>query len=164
MSIVLIGMPGSGKTTVSRILSKNLNLDVVDTDELIVRKYGAICDIFEQLGEQAFRNFETEIVKEVASCDKIISVGGGCVMREENIAAFRAANAKIIYLRAGLQTLAGRLSGDDNRPLLKGNAEEKLKKLLDERAEIYEFTADFTVDTDGVSPEDVAKKIAENLP
>lgn len=161
MSIVLAGMPGSGKTTVSKLLAEKLKAELLDTDEIIVSRYGAISDIFAQFGEEAFRNFETEVVKEVAAKDAIISVGGGALLRKENCAAFKSARAKIVFLRAQYETLLSRLQGDNTRPLLQGDTGARLKKLLEERTPLYEAVADITIDTDGIAPEVVAEKIAE---
>lgn len=161
MSIVLAGMPGSGKTTVSKLLADKLKVGVLDTDEIIVSRYGAISDIFAQFGEEAFRNFETEVVREVAAKDAIISVGGGALLREENCAALKSARAKIVFLRAQYETLLSRLRGDTTRPLLQGDTGARLQKLLEERTPLYEAVADITIDTDGIAPEVVAEKIAE---
>lgn len=161
MNIILAGMPGCGKSTVSRILGKKLGFRVVDTDELIVEKYGAISEIFEKFGEECFRNFETQVVKDVASLDNlVISTGGGCLLREENRALFKSCG-KIVFLRTGINTLSVRLEGDTSRPLLKGDMKGRLEKLMHERAPIYENSADIVIDTDNAAPEDVADKITE---
>ena len=161
MNIILAGMPGSGKSTVARILGKKLGFSVVDTDELIVEKYGAISDIFEKFGEECFRNFETQVVKGVASFDnQVISTGGGCLLREENRALLKSCG-KIIFLRTQIQTLSSRLTGDTSRPLLKGDMKSRLEKLIAERTPIYENCADVIIDTDKFAPEEVADKITE---
>lgn len=161
MNIILAGMPGCGKSTVARILGKKLGFRVVDTDELIVEKYGAISEIFEKFGEECFRNFETQVVKDIASYDNhIVSTGGGCLLREENRALFKSCG-KIIFLRTQLNTLSERLKGDTTRPLLKGDMKSRLEKLLKERAPIYENSADIVIDTDALTPEEVADKITE---
>ena len=161
MNIILAGMPGCGKSTVARILGKKLNFRVVDTDELIVEKYGVISEIFEKFGEECFRNFETQVVKEIVSLnDLVVSTGGGCLLREENRALFKSCG-KIVFLRTKIATLSQRLQGDASRPLLKGDMQERLQTLMRERAPIYENSADIVIDTDGVSPEEVAEKITE---
>lgn len=161
MNIVLVGMPGSGKTTVSRALSALTGVKLYDTDEEIVKKYGAINDIFENYGEQAFRNLETEAVRKVSELDGvIISTGGGCIMREENTRLFKR-NGKIVFLRTTLSTLIKRIDGNTDRPLLKSGAVEKMTELLKVRTPVYEAAADYTVDTDGLSPEEIAKIISE---
>lgn len=161
MNIILAGMPGCGKTTVSRILGKKLNFRVVDTDELIVEKYGVISEIFEKFGEECFRNFETQVVKEIVTFDNlVVSTGGGCLLREENRALFKSCG-KIIFLRTEIGTLSNRLTGDTTRPLLKGDMKDRLQTLMRERAHIYENSADIVIDTDTVTPEEVADKITE---
>lgn len=161
MNIILAGMPASGKTSVSRALSKLTGREVYDTDEKIVEKYGAISEIFENYGETAFRNLETEEVKNASALDNlIISTGGGCVLREVNV-AFLKTNGKIVYLRTSLQTLLSRVNGDSTRPLLKGGAEEKMKKLFAERTPVYESISDEIIDTDGKTVEEIASGIAE---
>lgn len=161
MNIILAGMPGCGKTTVARILGKKLGFSVVDTDELIVEKYGAISEIFEKFGEECFRNFETQVVKDIASLENcVVSTGGGCLLREGNRALFKSCG-KIIFLRTQIKTLSERLEGDTTRPLLKGDTKSRLEKLIKERAPIYESSADIVIDTDGISPEELADKITE---
>lgn len=161
MNIVLAGMPGSGKTTVGVELSKRLGREFIDTDGLIVEKYGAISDIFSKYGEEYFRRLEREAVKEAAaSKNAVISTGGGCLADKKNVLEFRACG-KIIYLKAEIGELARRLRGDDTRPLLKGDAEANLQSIYKRRAHIYEQAADYTVITDGLSPEQIAEKITE---
>lgn len=161
MNIILAGMPGCGKSTVARILGKKLNFSVVDTDELIVEKYGVISEIFEKFGEECFRNFETQIVKEITTMENcVVSTGGGCLLREQNRTLFKSCG-RIIYLRTKIDALSKRLEGDATRPLLKGDMQGRLQKLMQERAPIYENSADIVVDTDPLTPEEVANKITE---
>ena len=163
MNIILAGMPASGKTTVSRVLAEKLKVKLVDTDEVIVKKFGAICDIFASFGEEVFRNMETEIVRTVSTqSGLIISSGGGCLLREENVKLFKN-GGKIVYLRAKLSTLLNRVEGDTTRPLLSGDKQEKMKALLLKRSPIYEAAADLTVDTDGLTPEQIADNIIKEL-
>lgn len=163
MNIILAGMPASGKTTVGKILAANKNMSLVDTDEIIVSSHGEINNIFKERGEEYFRNLETQAVK-TASGKKnaVISTGGGCLMRRENAAMLKK-GGKIVYLRTGLDALVERTQGDTTRPLLKGGAKERLKTLMSQRSAVYEREADIIVDTDGLSPELVAKRITELL-
>lgn len=167
MNIILAGMPACGKSTVARALAKLTGAEVYDTDEKIVEKYGAINEIFANYGEAAFRNLETEEVKKACAMDNlIISTGGGCILRGENVLLLKngcngGSGGKIVYLRTSLNTLLSRVNGDGSRPLLKGGAEEKMKKLFAERAPVYEQAADVITDTDGLGPEEIASKIAE---
>lgn len=163
MNIILAGMPASGKTTVSRVLSEKLRLKLVDTDEEIVKKFGAICDIFASFGEEVFRNMETEVVKSVsAQSGLVISSGGGCLLHEENVKLFKN-GGKIVYLRAQLSTLLSRVEGDTTRPLLSGDKKEKMQSLLLKRSPVYEAAADLTVDTDGLTPEQIADNIIKEI-
>ncbi len=161
MNVALIGMPLGGKTSVARALSRLTGAECYDTDGKISEKYGAISDIFAQYGEEAFRNLETEELKKACALKNvIISTGGGCVLRSENITLLKT-GGKIVYLRAELKTLLSRINGDTSRPLLSGGAEDKIKKLFADRTPIYERAADIVIDTDGLSPEEIARSIAE---
>lgn len=161
MNIVLAGMPGCGKTTVGKALAKKLGWEFIDTDGLIVEKHGDISAIFSRYGEEYFRELERHAVEEAAkSSSAVISTGGGCLINPQNVQIFRE-HGKIIYLKTEIRELVRRLQGDDTRPLLKGDAEENLKNLYARRAHIYEQAANFTVATDGLSPEQIAEKITE---
>jgi len=129
-----------------------------------VDKYGKISDIFEYYGEAHFRKLETEIVKELAKKDElVISTGGGLVLKKENNEVLQE-NGKIVFLRATLDTLAKRLNVDGERPLLQTSTEnirDRLARLLKERSPIYEHVADYIVDVDGKTPEEIAKEVVE---
>src|SRR5438105_407154 len=114
MTLCLIGYRGSGKTTTGRLLAGRLSLTFVDTDEWIVRQAGkTIKEIFEQSGEQAFRDIETRVVREVCQLDDVvISFGGGALDREENREAVKDAGRKLIYLRCAPAELLRRIRND----------------------------------------------------
>lgn len=161
MNIVLAGMPGCGKTTVGAVLSKKLGWKLIDTDALVVEKYGNISDIFATRGEEYFRKLECGAVEYAAAQnDAVISTGGGCLINQMNVNTFRR-HGKIIYLKTEIEELLRRLKDDDTRPLLKGDAAANLKNLYARRAHIYEQAADYTLSTDGLSPDAIAEKIME---
>lgn len=161
--VALTGMMGSGKSAVGRILAVRLGVPFVDLDETIEAGEGrSIAEIFEGDGEEAFRAIESAHL--AGACVRpraVISTGGGVVLRAENRAALRRWGI-VVYLRAAASTLAARLSGTERarRPLLAGaDAEERLLALLASRRPFYE-EADLVVDTDGLTPEEVAALIA----
>ncbi len=162
MNVILCGMMGAGKTTIGVKIAERTSLRWYDTDVMITDKHGKIADIFEYYGEEYFRQLETNIVKELSGQDGlVISTGGGLVLKEENNKLLQA-NGKIVFLRATLETLAARLNLDATRPLLKSETEniyDRLKKLLKERMPVYESVADFIVDVDGKTPDEVADEI-----
>ena len=162
MNIILCGMMGVGKTTVGVQVALLTNRRLVDTDEVITRRHGAISDIFKQHGEGYFRALETETVKELSKEDGlIISVGGGLVLKEENTSLLKE-NGKLIYLRATTQTLIDHLKTDAGRPLLQGGEEElstRIIRLMEERSPVYERVADCILDVDNKTAEEVAKEI-----
>ena len=162
MNIVLCGMMGSGKTTVGIHLALLSDKSWVDTDNLIEKNHGDIANIFKRFGENYFRNLETETVEELVQEDNlVISVGGGLVMREENVELLKE-NGKIFYLRASAETLAERLKEDTARPLLKKNGEsvlETLTNMLETRAPIYESVADYIIEVEGKEPGQIALEI-----
>ena len=162
MNIILCGMMGAGKTTIGIKIAESTTLRWYDTDGLIVDKYGKISDIFEYYGEAHFRKLETEIVKDLAEKDLlVISTGGGLVLKKENNELLQK-NGKIVFLRAGIETLVQRLKVDENRPLLQTSTEtirDRLARLLKERTPVYEKSADYIVDVDGKESEEIAKEI-----
>lgn len=160
MNIVLAGMPGSGKTTLAREF-QNRGRIVADTDEEIVRRHGEIKKIFDEYGEEYFRDLESQAVLSLSSLDNaVIATGGGCLMRESNVNALKE-NGKIVYLRSRMETLLKRVRGGEGRPLLYGNAAAALEKLYSQRSPVYEWAADLIIDTDELTPEQTADKITE---
>lgn len=151
-NIVLTGMPGSGKSTVGKLLNVE-GFEFVDTDAEIEARCGcSIKELIAKKGEGYFRDLETEVIRQVSkeSC-QIISTGGGAILREENVRCLKR-NGKVFYLEAGLD----RLQATDDRPL--SDTREKLEKLYQERKSIYEKTADIKVPDLG-SPEEEAEYI-----
>jgi len=151
-NIVLTGMPGSGKSTVGKGLNVE-GFEFIDTDAEIEKRCG--CTIKEWIdakGEKAFRDLESEVIRDVSSsCCRIISTGGGAVLREENIRCLKR-NGRIFYLDAALQ----RLRATDDRPL--SDTDEKLAALYAKRLGVYQATADVIV-PDMATPEDEAAYI-----
>ena len=152
LNIVLVGMPGSGKTTIGTSLAQLTGRKLVDTDAEIVKKVGkSIPEIFETVGEVAFRTYETDVIKKVgASSGLVISTGGGAILNPENHAHLRQ-NAIVIFLERHLDQLDRSL-----RPLSGGS----LKKMYDERLPIYKKIADVTV-INNQSPPAVTQKVRE---
>ena len=161
MNIVLCGMMGSGKSTIGRVIAKNINSTFCDTDEVIEKKHGKISDIFAHHGESYFRELESETVKEISLLDGlVIATGGGLVLRSENVTLLKE-KGKIVFLRARLETLEKRLQADTTRPLLQAEdgLRSRLDNLLTARTPIYERVADYTVDVDEKSAEEIALAI-----
>ena len=164
MNVVLCGMMGCGKSTVAERFSQLFGAPSVDTDKIIEERFGSINGIFAAHGEAYFRDIEAEITAETSKkySNAVISLGGGCVLRSENVKNLKA-TGKIFYLRAQAQTLIERLKGDTSRPLLRGGLEERVDKILAERSQVYESVADFIIDTDGLTPTEIAQKIKEAI-
>ena len=162
MNLVLCGMMGAGKTTVGERLAQRIGRRFYDTDSLIEEKHGKILDVFERYGEKYFRGLETELVTALAQRDNlVIATGGGLVLKEENSALLQK-SGKIVFLRATLNTLTDRLRADIERPLLQtssGNLRERLTALMEERTPIYERVAEYIVDVDNKTPEEIVREI-----
>ena len=160
MLITLCGFMGSGKTTVGKVLADFLGCPFLDLDDLVVKKAGkSIPEIFAEDGEPAFRVMEAQVlrktVEKYAESTAVLALGVGAVMTPAS-ASLLHGKTDCIYLRATLETLSARLEGETaGRPL----ADDSLAARLAEREPVYEETAHVTVDTDGLSPEEVADEI-----
>ena len=160
MMIALTGFMGSGKTTVGKVLADFLGCPFMDLDDLVVKKAGkSIPDIFAQDGEPAFRQLEAQVlrktVEKYAESTAVLALGGGAVLAPSS-AALLHEKTVCIYLRASLETLLTRLEGETaGRPL----ADASLADRLAAREPIYEKTAHVIIDTDGLSPDEVADEI-----
>jgi shikimate dehydrogenase len=166
MNIVLIGMRGSGKTTVGEILARKLGRKLVEMDELITQKAGlSIPEIVEKYGWSKFREIEEEITSEVAGRDNIINAsGGGVVTGEKNIAQLKKSGV-LVWLKADVDTLLRRIGEDTERPpLVKGRTQrEDIEMTLAERMPLYQKAADLVVDTENKTAEEVAEDIIKSL-
>jgi shikimate kinase len=160
MMITLTGFMGSGKTTVGKVLADFLGCPFMDLDDLVVKKAGkSIPDIFAQDGEPAFRELEAQVLRKTvakyAESAAVLALGGGAVLAPASAALLREKTV-CIYLRATLDTLLARLAGETaGRPL----ADASLADRLASREPIYEETAHVIIDTDGLSPDEVADEI-----
>ena len=158
MNIYLIGMMGSGKSTVGKTLSEKMHKPFIDLDSEIEKGTGKnISEIFDIDGEEQFRKMETKQLKQYS--ESIVACGGGIVLKDEN-REFINENGIAILLLATMGELTQRLSNSGNRPLLADdNTEEALTKLWMERQLDYLDTANFTIETDGKNPEELTEEI-----
>lgn len=157
--IILCGFMASGKTTIGRALAKRINIEYVDTDELLVKTYGMdIPTIFEKYGEEYFRDLEHNIAKKVVEMPvAVISTGGGMLTFERNGELLKKTGI-IICLVRDFDKIYEDLLADKNRPLAKSKSKDELTSLYDMRISKYQKYADYTVENNG-SPEDCIKKI-----
>ena len=148
-NIYLIGLMGSGKTTLGKILSKKLDKHFYDSDQVIEEKLGVnVPMIFEYEGEAGFREREKDILKDLVSKQNIVLATGGGIILSESNRDLLAKNGIVIYLKSNQKDLISRMKNDKTRPLLKkGNVELIIKKLCQEREPLYEEIADFKIAT-----------------
>jgi shikimate kinase len=160
---VLVGAPGSGKSSTGAALAAALGTSFRDTDADIEAAAGKpIPEIFVDDGEAHFRTLERQAVAAaLASCDGVLALGGGAILAEENRAAL--AGHTVGYLSVELPDALRRVGLGGGRPLLAINPRATLKYLLDQRRPLYAQVATFTVVTDGRTAEDVADEIAKRL-
>lgn len=161
--MILVGPPGSGKTTVGAELARRLEVDVRDTDADIETAHATtIADMFVDQGETYFRDLEAAAVRTaLAEHDGVLALGGGSVLHEGTRSALRG--ERVVFLDVGLSVATRRVGMNTARPLLLGNVRSQMKALMEERRGIYVAVAAHVVATDALAPGDVADDIVRWL-
>ena len=163
--VVLVGLPGAGKTTSGRRLAKILAVPFADSDDLVEAADGrTVRDIFAESGEAVFRAAEcAAITTALTHFDGVLALGGGALTHPDTRDAVRASGVPVVVLRAALETLGVRVGDGRSRPLLAADPAGGLARLETERTPLYEEIADVTVDTDGRTPGQIAATVAARL-
>ena len=161
MNIFIVGPMGSGKSTVGKIISDELFMTFLDTDEEIELRTGASIDwIFDLEGESGFRKRESEILSEMVDKNSVVlSTGGGIILSDQN-RELLSSRGTVFYLATPISVQLERTAKDKDRPLLKnGDPEEILTKLQNDREDLYQSVADHIVNTEYKSSQEVASEI-----
>lgn len=162
-SLFILGYMGTGKTTISRLLTESLGIAMIDIDAEIAKEQGiSINEIFTKYGEEYFRDLETSMIERLAAGpETIISCGGGVPLRQRNRDIIKAEGIAVV-LTASPKNIYERIKNDNQRPLLKGNMSvEYIADMLEKRREAYASVAHHTIGTDGKTPEEICAEILE---
>ena len=157
MAKVLLGFMGAGKSTIAR----GLDPDYLDMDALIEKRLGmSIVNFFEEKGEVAFRQVESEVLADLLKTDRVVSTGGGVVISQRNRDLLKQ-NPDNIYLKADFETLYQRIAADkDNqRPFFLNKSKEGLREIFQERQAWYEEVASRVLDVTKLSPEEIIEEL-----
>lgn len=149
MNCFLVGLPGSGKSTIGRQLGRRLGLPSIDSDTVVEQRLGcSIRDFFEREGEAAFRDIEAQVIDELSTNHHgVMATGGGSVLRPENRRNLKQ-RGTVIYLHSSPEEVYRRVRHDQNRPLLQvGDPMARLRELYKGRDPLYRETAHFVVET-----------------
>lgn len=145
MAIALIGFMGSGKTTIAQALASELGYQYIDTDKEIVKNHGEITKIFNQHGEEYFRDLESQQLYSINYHNNIVlATGGGIVLKNCNMQYLKQ-KFKIVWLKVALNDIIKRLKNDKTRPLFNSNVHQ-FKELFNNREILYELYADYIVE------------------
>jgi shikimate kinase len=160
---VIVGPPGSGKTSVGRRVADRLDVGFRDTDaDIEAERRTTIADIFVDEGEDAFRGYERAAVRRaLAEHDGVLSLGGGAVIDAETRELLKS--ERVVFLNVGLAAAAKRVGLARDRPVLAANPRSMLAKLLDERRPLYHEVATITIDTDTESVDEITDRVIEGL-
>jgi len=164
-SFILIGPPGSGKSTIGKMLAKTLGVAFTDTDSLIEVEEGtSIAQIFIDRGEPWFREVESRVViREIANLSGVLSLGGGAPLSELAQDAIRKAKAEVIYLDISLAAAAPRVGFNRDRPLLLNNPRAAWQELMEKRRPIYLSLATKVIKVDELSQKEIVDQIVNDL-
>lgn len=163
--IALIGMMGSGKSTIAKLLSKKLNFELLEFDEIFEKQEKiAIKDYFKQFGEENFRKIETTILEKFSTKENFVaSCGGGIILKENNREILFSKDITTIYLQATSETIYDRIKENKDRPLLLvENPKNEIEKIIKNRDFFYN-QAHFKIETDNKTPEKITEEIIELL-
>lgn len=167
MRCTLVGMPGSGKSTVGRHLARRLDCAFVDMDQVLEERLGcSIRGYFDAHGEAAFRDQEAALLAELAAgrSGAVLSTGGGAVLREGNRALLRDACAPVFYLRASADEIWRRVRHDRRRPLLQvDDPQERLRALYRERDPLYREVAHYVIETRRATAQGLVNRVQMQL-
>jgi shikimate kinase len=163
--VVLVGLPGAGKSTTGRRLAKILAVPFTDSDDLVEADAGrTVAEIFAADGEPAFRAAEQAVIaRALEQFGGVLSIGGGALGSPATRATLSSSGVPVVQLRAALATLGARVGDARTRPLLAEDPTTKLALLAAERSAVYAKLATFVVDTDGKTPGQVAAAVAARL-
>lgn len=159
--IAFIGMMGSGKSTIAKLVSKKINIELFDSDCIFEEKFKiTIKDFFGKYSEYEFRKEETKILEEIIKKDNfILSCGGGIVTQEENRNMLFNSEILTIYLSAQPSTIYERIKNDTSRPLLQvENPKKEIEKIIDQRIKYYSM-ANQIIKTDNKTPQEIIEEI-----
>lgn len=160
--LVLVGLMGTGKSTVGRLLAQRLRRPLVDSDAIVEARAGrTVRQIFAEQGEEAFRKLETEAIVEAlgSPTPAVIAAAGGVVLAVENREALKNAKAKVVWLSADSGVLVGRVTSGGHRPLLDADPAGALSEMMAARQPLYREVAHCIVSVDGRTPAEVADAV-----
>ena len=166
-AIVLVGLMGSGKTTVGKRIAQELGYEFADSDDLVASAAGkSVRDMFSQDGEAVFRKYESDAIRSILTDGKssiVLATGGGAVISSENRTVISHHASHVVWLDASVADLVVRTKSGTARPLLDGDAGKTLQSLSDQRSAWYEEVATLRIDTRGKSVAKVCSAVLEAI-